>query len=611
MDREDTVSALIVPSSQNHILRPPAGQTMRTFARGGRCMTTATFLLLVLLVGASASFAQQATPILESMPLTVPVKNTLASLQENWLQWDSSFLRGDEEGARMATEDLLRVASELGMSRLPDLCFAILARASEAAAGGQTQRARWALEMAESLDPGRPETSMAVASVARRQGHYIEMTLEQMRGYLRLAGEPVLLRLSLENLLVWLLASVILCGVLFVSLQLAAYGSSLIEDLAELGCRVMPVPSAYLVALVVVILPILVPSAWIAIPFYWAVLLARYSWPRERFVLAGVLAVLVATPFLLEAQARRVRVEISGPLRAVRSLHQGRLYGALFKDIESLREKLGDQPAVLELVGDLQQHLGQAEYARLLYEDLLRSEAVNIGAHNNLGVYYLQRHEMAKAIEHFERAASFDPDRLEPPHNLYLLYRDYLAFEEAEGILAHIRSLAPDQVAAWVRDGGPDAPLLMREGSGRLPEIRAGLLAAEAASSDEGAMAARSSRISPLIIFAVLAIALFLLLLRYGSGRLFRVTGADGLQRVAPWIPGLSSLLAGHSVRAFAALFVPVSIILLPQMTDLGYRLPWGFDPGVSAAWLVCVLLLVLYVAARWLVKRTRSMNVV
>ena len=75
--------------------------------------------------------------------------------------------------------------------------------------------------------------------------------------------------------------------------------------------------------------------------------------------------------------------------------------------------------------------------------------------------------------------------------------------------------------------------------------------------------------------------------------------------------PGLSSLLAGHSVRAFAALFVPVSIILLPQMTDLGYRLPWGFDPGVSAAWLVCVLLLVLYVAALWLVKRIGSMNVV
>ena len=568
-------------------------------------------VLALLLSSGTAAFAQE-KPAAGAIPLTVPVKNTLGSLQENWLQWDSAFLRGEEGSAEVAIQDLLHVASELGMRRLPNICFAIQTRAVEAAGEGHTQRARWALGMAESVDPGRPETSMAVAAVARAEGHYVEMILEQMRGYLRLAGTPLLLRLSLENVLIWLLGSVILCGALYLSLQLAFYGSALIEDLAEVGCRIMAVPSAYLLALIVVILPILVPSAWIALPFYWAVLLSRYSFSRERFVLVGVLAVLIATPFLLQAQARRVRVELSGPMRAVRSLHEGRLYGGIFKDVEALHESLGERPAVLQLRADLHQDLGQTEYARLLYEEVLGLEPTNAGAHNNLGTYYLRQRGMGKAIEHFDRAAAIEPERLEPPHNLYLLYRDYLAFEEAERVLAQVRNLAPAEVAAWVQDG-PTAPSLMRDGYDRVGEIRRGLLASDSEGPLlEEELAVPPSRFWPLLIFTVLALVLFLLLSRYGSGP--RRPGRDfpaGLQRFGRWIPGLTSFLAGRSYRTFGALLIPVAIVLLPQMTDLGYRLPWGFDPGVSAAWLVCGLLLVLYLAVRWMLERLGDAGVV
>jgi len=539
------------------------------------------------------------------MPLTSPAKSTLSALQDNWLQWDSAFLRGEEAAAEVAVADLLQAAAELGMTRLPEVCFAVLARATQSAADGNTVRAKWAIEMAERLDSGRPEAAFASADVARQEGRYLAMIGHQMRGYARLARAPIILRLTGENLLIWALAAVILSGVLYVSLQLAAHGVTLIEDLAEVVARARPLTTAYLIALVVVILPALLPAAWVALPFYWAILLAPYARWSERAVVAAVVAVLIATPVLLGAQARRVAVELSGPMRAARSLEERRLYGALVNDVQTLASELPGRPPTLHLLADLHQDLGQAEYARLLYQRLLDVEPVNTAANNNLGTYYLRRRETKQAIDYLERAASIDPSRIEPHRNLWVLYRDYLAFEEAERVLARVRALAPGRVATWFSEG-PSTIAVMRDGYTRSGEIRDALAAKH---RDRTQLDAPPPRVSPLrllvlVAFVAIAAALATLLVRIGprAGRGARRMAPVG--RVAAWVPGLPSMLAGRGGKAFFALLVPVAVILLPRMTVLGFRLPWGYDPGVSMAWMASAVLLALYLGARWLVAR-------
>ena len=114
-------------------------------------------------------------------------------------------------------------------------------------------------------------------------------------------------------------------------------------------------------------------------------------------------------------------------------------------------------PAAIHVLADLQQDLGQIEYARLLYQRLIEIEPLNVAAHNNIGVYYLRRRETSQAIEHLEKATSIDENRLEPHRNLWSLYRDYLAFEEAEQVLARVRAVAPNGVANWFTEEGPAA----------------------------------------------------------------------------------------------------------------------------------------------------------
>jgi tetratricopeptide (TPR) repeat protein len=555
--------------------------------------------------------AQTATPAEEAMPLTSPARSTLSAIQDNWLQWDSAFQRGEEAAADVAVNDLLQAAAELGMTRLPEVCFAVLARATLSAADGNTARARWALQMAERLDPGRPEVAFAAARVARLERRYPAMIGDQLRGYVRIGASPLLRRLTAENLLIWCLAAMVLSGTLFVALQLAAHGASLIEDIAEVASRKLPITTAYLAALVVVILPVLVPSAWVVLPLYWAILLLPYARPSERSVVGVVILVLIAAPLLLSEQARRVRVELSAPMEAARSLQERRLYGGLVKDVDALRSELGGEPAALHLIADLHQDLGQVEHARLNYQRLVELEPLNVAAQNNIGAYYMRRRETSQAIDHLERAAAIDASRIEPHRNLWVLYRDYLAFEEAEKVLARVRAVAPGRVAAWFTEG-PVTIATMRDGYDRAAEIRALLLARQPAGRAPDSTAARLTGVRPFAVVVFLAMAVFIavILARYGvSQRRGSRRRSGPPARALAWVPGLSSIRRGHGWRAFFALLVPVAVILLARITTLGYPLPWGYDPGVSGTWMVGVLLL-LYVVARWWLVRAESSDV-
>jgi tetratricopeptide (TPR) repeat protein len=544
------------------------------------------------------------------MPLTSAAKSTLSAIQDNWLQWDSAFQRGEEGSAGIAIDDLLQTAGELGMSRLPEVCSAVLARASISAADGGTPRARWALDMAERLDPGRPEVGFARAAVARYEGRYAAMLWSELVGYSRLASVPLFWRLTVENLLIWAIAAVVVSGALFVALQLAVHGASLIDDIAEIVSRKRPITTAYLAALVVFILPVLVPAAWVVLPLYWAILLLPYARPSERAVIAMVVAVLIGTPFLLRAQARRVAVELSAPMDATRSLGERRLYGGLIKDVEAIRTELPAAPAAIHVLADLQQDLGQIEYARLLYQRLIEVEPLNVAAHNNIGVYYLRRRETSQAIEHLEKAASIDENRLEPHRNLWTLYRDYLAFEEAEQVLARVRAVAPNGVANWFTEEGPAAIVVMRDGYGRANEIRSLLRAAWKPGALEPAARFSTGRTVAVAGFLASAVVIAVLLPRYRrTGR--RSRRGEPARRAVVWVPGLHSMQEGCGWRAFFAVLLPVSVLLVPRLTTLGYRVPWGFNPGTTTIWVLGSLFLVFYLVLRWLRARSEGAGVV
>ena len=546
---------------------------------------------------------QQHRNSVEGFPLTSSVRAKLATLQEVWLQWDSAFLRSDQDEAERATSVLLATASDLGMSRLPDLSVAILARALEAAGRGNVEPTRWALAMAEKLDPGRPETRFAGAAVSRIEGKYLGMFADLWRGYSRMARDSFLLADWTENLLIWSLTTLLLCGGLFLCLQIVVHGGAVVRDLTSVFTRGLPVALSYALALLCSIWPILLPSGWRWLLLYWAVLLSRYASRSERVVVAAVVVLLLATPSVLRGQQDRVGVDWSASMRAVRGLETGRLYSGLFKDVELLLRALPENAAVVQLAADLHLGLGQTEFARTIYQQLLEEQPRNAAVHNNLGAYHYLRREYGEAIEHLETAMSIEPETAEPYYNLSQVHGENpVAIEEAVRALNKARQLAPERVAEWQKLERMYVSLRPSD-SALFDEIRNALIGAsraESAKVEASPWTTAAGRRSLPLLGCLLIAGILLVLVSRIEGRPSSSATNVSLHLTLVAVPGLASMRLGLGFRAFGALLLVLAPVVLLRAASLGYRVQWGFLPSSLIPWFLAGVALTVLFAVRW-----------
>lgn len=575
------------------------------FRKPGRALCLAALVALAA-AGSGAPAAAAATggvssPQVTGVELTAPVRRALKQLEEQWLQW---VVQTSRQGSESVVQDLLATARQLGMARLPDLSIGALDRAVQEARKGDSNRARFSLDAAERLDPGRCETAFAEATVDRLEGRYLGSLGALTRGYLRLFSLSLERYLWLQNLLVWGVSLLLLTGGLFIALQMAVKGGALWEDLVGFFSRRLPRPAALAAAAAVLLWPLLLPSGLLWLPLFWSVLLWGYSSASERSVLVALWLLAGVAPVLITAQSRRVAVTLSPPVQAMESLRQHRLYGGLFTDLGVLRSLLPESAAVKHLLADVHRSLNQWDLAQSLYRQVLEQEPGNTWAEMNLGAYAYLKGDFGSAIQHFQKVIAADPKSAAAQFNLSQAYSDSYLFDESRRALAQARALDDTQVDLWMRDLAQQRVVANNRGITRIPEIRDQLLATfhahEAPSARLELFRRGLSLVVPLVL-ALLAVALQLARRPFGSAE----PGADPLRFRSHdrwWrilLPGAAAAEIGEGFRGFLALVLPVALIMLPLFGRLGYRLPWGYDPGSSTAWIAAILGLTLYLGAR------------
>jgi tetratricopeptide (TPR) repeat protein len=558
----------------------------------------------------AAASARAAVPAPVGVEISPPVRQTLQQLQEEWLQWMSAY---NQQRAESIVNDLVTTAHQLGMSRLPDLAYGALARSVQAAKQGEAPRAEWGLAAAERLDPGRPETSFAEATVARYEGQYVRMVAAWFSGFWRQFALPMERDLLIQSLLLWSLKIVLVTGGLFVGALMATRGAGLWHDLVSLGERYMPRPAALAVVALLLVWPLLLPAGLLWLALFWSLLLWGHSSRSERTVVIVLWLILGLSPLALAQQRRHLSLLLSPPMQAVASLEQHRLYGDLFTDLGVLTAMLPESTAVKHLLADVHTSLNQWDLARSLYRQVLDEEPRNSSALINLGAYAFYKGDWHSAIESFQEAVSADPRSATALFDLSQAYSRSYMFDDQKRALEQAKEVDSDRVDQWLRRADQEHVIVTTAGLARIPEIRRSLVTAWRI-QDASRWQTELGRygLPFLISLGIILVAMTLHLLRrpfgYATPELrWRLGRSRWWSFPRVLLPGLSSAAAGEGVRAFGALLLPIALATLPWLDRLGYRVPWGYDPGSAVCWIISLLGLALYLAARfsWELRNT------
>jgi tetratricopeptide (TPR) repeat protein len=569
-----------------------------------RLPSPAALLVLSVLAAAplpaAAASGAVSSPHLTGIELTVPVQQALQQLGEQWGQWGNA---NDPQRAAAVVDDLLATGRQLGMRRFPDLSLGAMVSAVRFALQKDFRRARWALDAAERLDPGRPETAFAAASVDRLEGRWPRVFLDLAKGYARLFGLPLERYLWLQELALWGLYLLVATGGLFIAVQMATKGGALYRDLADLLGRRLPRAAALPLGALLLLWPLAMPSGPVWVLLYWSVLLWGYASRSERAILAAVWFLVGAAPFLLSAQRREVAAVLSPPSIAMENLAERRLYGGLFADLGVLRSLLPDSPAVKQLVADLHRSLNQWDLARAHYRQVLEREPNNTSALLDLGVYYYDKGDYGNAIQSFQKAAASDPRNAAAPYDLSQAYAATYPFEERQSAFARAQEIDDARVNSWVKSSEQGA-VTADGGIARIPEIRRLLLASLGGPEGGSGLELLRRGISLALAAGLLLLAVALHLVRRPFGYTepplsFRLGGTRWARLRRALLPGLASAEAGQGWKAYLALLVPVGLLMLPLFGDLGYRIPWGYDPGSLLPWTFAAAGLAIYLIAR------------
>lgn len=533
---------------------------------------------------------------LGGLELTPPVRRSLYRLQQAWLDWTKAFAAGDRTAADASVEEMLGVTRHLGMSHLPDLSTAAAAFAVRAAQEGDFERAGWALETARALDPKRPETAYARASIQRLDGDFLGAAASTLGGYLMVLRTPFERKLLLNNLALWSIYTLILSGALFVAVAMAVRGRRLFYDVARLYSPPLERAAADALTVVALLWPIVLPSGVLWLGLYWSILLWGYGSKSERAVLIFLWLLLGLTPGFLSYQQRSAQIALVPASRLVDNLSEERLYGALFSDLEVLRSLVPESDTVTEIVADLHRRLGQWEYARAIYTELSqdpeRQRVDTATAYGNLGVYFHRRADYETAVSYFNRAIDADPSFAEAYFNLSRAHGQLFEFNEQHEAMAAAKELAGSAVDQWTAtaeaaETGEESALPVDGGLRRVEELRERIddLWRRRGRPSDGLEGLWRRWRSLGVALVALAVALVVQRLRRQMGQL-----SDRLPEIEHplldnrWvqvaIPGLASLREGRGLRAFFAILLPVGLVMTAMIRGLGYRAPLAMDPG-------------------------------
>ena len=172
------------------------------------------------------------------------------------------------------------------------------------------------------------------------------------------------------------------------------------------------------------------------------------------------------------------------------------------------------------------------------------------------------------------------------------------------------RTLNSAAVGGWLSRAATEKMIVLSGGIGRSDEVRTELRSAWRSGEADSRWSALWPSTLPLplaLVFLAIAGGLYLIVRRGRKNKpaMPPMDGDPGGRWLYRLLPGYAEAEARQPLRALLAVLLPIALMTLPLINKLGYRQPILFAPGGLVLLVVCVLLLAIYLGARFLRLRT------
>lgn len=377
-----------------------------------------------------------------------------ATFETLWAEYSRFDAAGDSDNAAKVLADVVRLRVERNIGGLETMALALVAKGIGKVRQGEREAAEGYFNGALGLDPRLPDAYLGMAQAQFRRGPLgIVTALRQTAsavtaGLATSNGRYRLLALLIPALLIALLAT---ASAVSLSL-LIRNGSLLLHDLEEELGPSRGVPFARGVFLLLLLLPLVLMQGYGWLPLWWLALLFPYLNVMERIVAALLLVAALAVGPMVQVLEAQARAQQNPLYRAALVAVEGGPDSLAQSQLEYAVQAHSDDRDLKYVLARQYRKAGRDDEAAGLYREILKGDAKDAVALNNLANIEFYRGEFAAAIARYKQGielAANDSFTATSYYNLAQAHLQKFEFQPATEARAQADRLSADLTRSY------------------------------------------------------------------------------------------------------------------------------------------------------------------